>query len=107
MSDNATNFVFVQPLVGHRTEQFHYAVNNFLTSNRILWKFIPSHAPWFGGAYGRLVALVKNALKKSYSWVLLDYVELATALCHIEDTINGRPLTYISDKLLDPPPPNT
>lgn len=59
-----------------------------------------------GRAYKRLFSLVKNCLKKIYGLELLDNVKLRTALCQIEDTINSRPLTYVSDELPTPLKPN-
>lgn len=53
LSDNGTNFRFVQPLVGLR-KPIHISdikIRKYLSSNLIEWSFIPVFAPWFGGAY--------------------------------------------------------
>ena len=55
----------------------------------------------------RLIALVKTSFKKSYGGRLLDYVDLSTAMCLIMDTINSRPLTYVSsDEVISVLTPN-
>lgn len=108
ISDNASNFTFVQPLVGKKiVEITDYKVDNYLSTNNIHWKFIPQYSPWHGGAYERLVSLVKRSLKKTYGTQYLDYVQLNTALVQIENTINSRPLTYVSsEEILSPLTPN-
>lgn len=107
LTDNATNFVFIQPFVGDKVNISDPNLKNYSDKNRIDWKFIPHCSPWQGGAYERLVTLVKLCFKKSYGNLLLDYVEMSTVICRIMDTINSRPLTYISsDEILSPLTPN-
>ena len=59
-----------------------------------------------GGAYERMVSLVKSCIKKSYRNILLDYSDCQVTLYQIIDIINSRPLTYVADKLLEPSTPN-
>lgn len=80
ISDNASTFTFVQPLVGIKVHIKDHKVNSMLNSNRIEWYFIPQYAPWYGGAYERLVGLIKQCLKKSYGKILLGYIELQKVL---------------------------
>ncbi len=96
VTDNASNFVFIQPFVGDKVNISECNLSNYCSDNRIVWKFIPQYSPWQGGAYECLVALIKTCLKKTCGILLLDYVDLLTALCRIADTINSRPLTYVS-----------
>lgn len=107
ISDNAKTFVFIQPLVGIKVQIRDHKINHLLTSNRIEWYFIPQYAPWFGGAYERLIQIIKKCLKISYGKVYLTYIELQTVLYKIADILNGRPLTYVSaDEVVEPLTPN-
>ncbi|GFX38726.1 integrase catalytic domain-containing protein [Trichonephila clavipes] len=63
---------------------------------KILWKFIPPTAAWWGGWWERLVHTVKELLKRTLGRSLLKY-ELYTVLCDWESIINCRPLTYMSE----------
>ncbi len=54
-----------------------------------------------------MIGIVKSCLRKSYYQHLLDYVDLLTALYSIADTVNSRPLTYVSsDEVLATLAPN-
>lgn len=64
---------------------------------RIKWKFIPPGSPWWGGFWERMIGLMKNILRKVLGKASLKYEEVYTILCDCENTINLRPLTYISD----------
>jgi len=107
ITDNAGNFAFIQPLVGEKVNITNGNIQNYCGSNDIRWKFIPQYSPWQGGAYERLIGLVKNCLRKGYSQILLDYVDLLTALYNIADIINSRPLTFVSsDEVISALTPN-
>ncbi|GFT17968.1 integrase catalytic domain-containing protein [Trichonephila clavipes] len=64
---------------------------------KILWKFIPPTAAWWGGWWERLVRTVKELLKSTLGRSVLKYDELYTVLCDCESIINCRPLTYVSE----------
>ena len=59
------------------------------------WKFIPEKAPWHGGFYERLIAVVKNCLKITFHGCALSRVALETAVTEVEAAVNSRPLTYV------------
>ena len=61
----------------------------------ITWKFTTALAPWQGGCYERLVALVRWALRKGIGRKLLLWDKLLTLLAEVEAIINTHPLTYI------------
>ena len=74
---------------------------NFAARRNITWENIPEKAAWFGGFYERLVAPVKNCLKKTLGKSRLDFNELLTVLHEVELILNSKPLTHISDDIND------
>ncbi|GFV94143.1 integrase catalytic domain-containing protein [Trichonephila clavipes] len=68
-----------------------------LELQKILWKFIPPTAAWWGDWWERLVRTVKELLKRTLGRSVLKYDELYTVLCDCESIINCRPLTYGSE----------
>ena len=73
--------------------------NDFLSKERIIWKFNLSRAPWWGGQYERLLGITKQSLHKSISKSLLTWSELEGVLLDIEVNLNNRPLTYIEEDI--------
>ena len=69
----------------------------FAALRNIEWKFSIAEAPNFGGFWERLVACVKNCLKKTIGRASLRFDELQTILNEIELTLNSRPLVPIYD----------
>ena len=74
---------------------------NFAMRRNITWENIPEKAAWFGGFYERMVAPVKNCLKKTLGKSRLDFNELLTVLHEIELILNSKPLTHVSDDITD------
>ena len=73
-------------------------VKSYLRNNSIEWKFILDKAPNWGGFYERLIGLAKMCLKKSVGMAKLTFEELVTVLTEIENVLNSRPLTYLSEE---------
>jgi hypothetical protein len=69
----------------------------------IIWQFNVELAPWWGGAFERLVRSTKRCLKKMIGRAHFSLDELTTALAGIEAVLNSRPLTYISSEDMDEP----
>ena len=97
VSDNAKTF-----------KAAHKYVEKYLTDpdvrahlevNRIEWRFNLARAPWWGGFFERMVGTVKRCLKKVLGNARLTFDELVTVLLEIEQTVNGRPLTYEYDEV--------
>jgi hypothetical protein len=76
-------------------------LKDFLRRNYIRWKYILELSPWWGGFYERLVKVVKGALRKVCGHAKLSYDELLTILVEIEQMMNSRPLTYLSEENLE------
>ena len=77
-------------------------VNSYLTNQEIKWKFNVSKAPWWGGQFERMVALVKSALFKVVGASTLTWNELESLLLDVEITLNNRPLNYVEDDVQMP-----
>ena len=68
------------------------------------WQFIAPRAPFWGGWWERLVRSVKSALRKSLGTHTLTKIELETVLCEVEQSVNSRPLTPVSEYPGEPGP---
>ena len=71
-------------------------VKKYLTSLGADWIFNVECAPWWGGAFERLVRSTKRCLRKLVGRAQFSFDELVTVLAEIESVINSRPLTYVS-----------
>ena len=72
-------------------------IESDLAQKKIAWKFNPPGAPHFGGVWERLVQNCKKVMiailhNRSFT----DKV-LSTTMCLVEQTLNARPLTAVSD----------
>ena len=71
-------------------------VNNYLAESRCKWTFNVEGAPWWGGAFERMVQSTKRCLKNMVGQASFTHDELLTAVTEIEPIINFCPLLYIS-----------
>ena len=94
-SDNGTNFVGaakeIKKLIGDSEISDHCAHQG------IQWRFIPEHAPHFGGLWEAAVRSLKRHLRKVVGEVRLTYEELTTVLAQVEACLNSRPLTPLPE----------
>lgn len=68
------------------------------------WKFNPPSAPHFGGAWERMVGLVKGPLYRTLKSRAPKEETLRSLLIEIENLINSRPLNYASSADGSPEP---
>jgi hypothetical protein len=95
MSDNALTYTAAAKLLKDPST---------LSEHDITWKFIPQHAPWYGGWWERLIGLTKTCIKRVLGKALVSLEVLQTLITEVECIINDRPLTYVSSDHLDEDP---
>ncbi len=71
-------------------------VQEYLSTQGSQWIFNVERAPWWGGAFERMVRSTKRCLRKVVGRTKFSSDELLTALIEIEAVINSRPLSYVS-----------
>ena len=71
-------------------------IEEYLAGLRCAWIFNVEYAPWWGGAFERMVKSTKRCLRKMIGRAQLTLDELLTAFVEIEAVINSRPLSYVS-----------
>jgi hypothetical protein len=103
ISDNALQFKLAKSVID---VMWNSAVSDseaksYLANHNIKWTFITQLAPWMGGFYERLIAIVKNSLRKSIGKLCLTLCQLQTILTEIESVLNSRPLTYVGTDFQD------
>lgn len=102
-SDNGTNFQGAK----NELEKFMSCKQNMdiittdLTNKQISWHFIPARSPHFGGLWESAIKSVKLHIKKVIGNTLLTFEEYNTILTQIEQCLNSRPLTPISNDITD------
>ncbi|GFV21017.1 hypothetical protein TNCV_2280601 [Trichonephila clavipes] len=92
--DNGTNF---RGAFNDLAKLDWHKISRETSTQKIVWKFIPPTAAWWGGWWERLVRIIKELLRRSLGKSILSYEELSTVICECEFLINSRPLTYISE----------
>ena len=96
-SDHGTNFVGAAREIKElfqllREQKTQDDIADFLSGQSIEWRFIPQHAPHFGGLWEAAVKSMKTHLRRVLGSVRLTYEELSTVLVQIEACLNSRPL---------------
>jgi len=78
-------------------------VQDYLAGRGVEWMFNIEKAPWWGGAFERMVKSTKRCLRKMVRRSRLSFDELHTALVEVESILNSRPLSYSSSSDLEEP----
>ena len=102
-SDNGRNFVKgEQELRKAFLYNSKHVLMHYTTPMSIEWCFIPPRAPNFGGAWERAVSTLKRVFRAILPKIThLTDETLATIFCEVENIVNGRPLTKLSDDIND------
>lgn len=93
-SDNGTNFVGAVNLFDKLNWK---TIEQSANVKRIKWVFNPPSAAWWGGWWERLIRTVKDLLKRMLGNARLNYEQLRTSLSHVENIVNERPLTALTE----------
>ena len=72
-------------------------VSNLVAQKQIKWKFNPPGALHFGGVWERMVRSCKRAKMAIVGNRTLTDDVLSTTMCLVEQILNSRPLTSVSD----------
>ncbi len=76
--------------------RFIEAVCDYLAGRGVDWLYNIEKAPWWGGAFERMVKSTKRCLRKMVGRSRLSLDELLMALVEIESIVNSRPQSYVS-----------
>ena len=102
-SDNGTNLVGGERELREALAEWNQQkIAEPLSQMDIVWKFNPPTASHMGGAWERLVASVKRALRAVLGSQTVSDDVLHTTVVEVEYVINSRPLTYVSGASSDP-----
>ena len=98
LSDNGTNFVGAAREMREWIEAWNQSdIEQSLAQKQIKWKFNPPGAPHFGGVWERMVRSCKKAMMAIVGNRTLTDDVLFTTMCLVEQILNSRPLTSVSD----------
>ncbi|CAI6376545.1 unnamed protein product [Macrosiphum euphorbiae] len=98
-SDNGTNFIGANRLLGEflNNNSIRKGILEYSHQEGIDWRFIPPHAPHFGGLWEAGVKSTKYHLRRCIGDSILNFEELHTVLVQIEAVLNSRPVMAVSD----------
>ena len=99
ISDNAKQFRTASNVLDRVWNQIHTSedIASYVSDAGIQWKFNVELAPWMGGFYERLIALVKRSMRKTIGRRLLTLIQMQTLIKEIEAVLNSRPLVYVGE----------
>ena len=98
ISDNGTNlFGAANELKAFMNEWDKAKIESDLAQKKIVWKLNPPGALHFGGIWEKLVQSCKKVMIAILDNRGLNDEVLSTTMCLVEQTLNARPLTAVSD----------
>uniref|UniRef100_A0A914YPU2 Integrase catalytic domain-containing protein n=1 Tax=Panagrolaimus superbus TaxID=310955 RepID=A0A914YPU2_9BILA len=89
-------------IISDNASQFVLASKAYIAAypvEKLTWRFNVPLAPWQGGIFERLVAIVKNAFRRSIGRRCLGLEEFRTFICQVENTLNCRPITAVNNDI--------
>ena len=99
-TDNGTQLVAIKKRFINYIEDLKRINSHF--EARVTWQLQTPSSPWRGGFYERLIRSVKHALTVITFNRVVNYDELTTIFCEIEQRINSRPLFKYDDQIISP-----
>ena len=101
-SNNATNFVGAEKELKLLINEWNQtAIHNFLLQKQIKWIFNTPAASHHGGVWEHCIHSVQKILNSVIRQQTLDDESLTTFMCEVENIINSRPLTAVSNDVKD------
>ena len=98
VSDNATNFVGARRDINELEKVVRAGAQSY---SSIEWLFIPPRSPNFGGLGEAAVESIKHHLRRVMGNSILNYEEMTTIFCQIEQVLNNRPLMALTNNPYD------
>ncbi|VDO35874.1 unnamed protein product, partial [Brugia timori] len=101
LSDNALQFKLLACYLPIFWKSFieQKEISNGLNSKGIQWNFTPAKAPWYGGVYERMIAMIKEAFYRVLSHHPILKRLFQSTLKNIQSMLNERPLCPAVDEL--------
>ena len=96
-SDRGTNLTGAEAILRRDMETWNASSTIELQKRGLQWEFIPARTPHYGGYWERIVAMFKKHLCSATRGDTLHVDTFNTIVVEIENIINRRPLTAISD----------
>lgn len=102
-SDSGSNYIGCKNELSRSLNQLEKSkLHNFCLKQDIEWVFNPPCAPHWGGVFERMVQTIKRILLATMTNTRLSDEMLNTLMCEVENLINSRPITKVSNDACDP-----
>ena len=98
-SDNGTNMIGANRELRDAVQEWNSSntVRNVFLQKHIEWEFNPPAASHMGGVWERQIRTVRKVLQVVIGSQVLDDERLHTLFCAVEEIVNGRPITTVSN----------
>ena len=94
-SDNASSFLQSMGIIANSYSNNEF--DDYLIKNNVKHIKIPLYSAWVGAHWERMIRTIKGCIHKVIGRKQLEYFELLTLISDVQNAINSRPLTYLSD----------
>ena len=102
-SDNGTNLCAADRELRQAIQELDQEkIHTWAVTKEISWRFNPPTASHYGGVWERIIRSIRRVLqailREQHVKVSRSEEQLQTVICEVENTINNRPLTRVSDE---------